>query len=151
MCILAIVNNLDFRHIVTFLNSLSDVQLAKLRKETHAWDDFTIELTFEGRFNPVEARKLLQRWLNRIGHPTKKGADLDATFIMSPYKPPAEPWKVRAVRTLLDGDLVTGPKKGINCTPWQWHEIRKIWEHVRVRQRYRFSPMGVMYPVQPGR
>ncbi|KAK4888184.1 hypothetical protein LTR27_012889 [Elasticomyces elasticus] len=65
--------DLDFRHIVAFLNRLSDAELFAMPTNDHPVQrKMMIELSITEHYNV----KLLRRWLNRIGNPGKKGTDL---------------------------------------------------------------------------
>ncbi|KAK5675195.1 hypothetical protein LTS10_012271 [Elasticomyces elasticus] len=65
--------DLDFRHIVAFLNRLSDAELFAMPTNGHPVQrKMMIELSITEHYNV----KLLRRWLNRIGNPEKKGTDL---------------------------------------------------------------------------
>ncbi|KAK3622120.1 hypothetical protein LTR56_020801 [Elasticomyces elasticus] len=65
--------DLDFRHIVAFLNRLSDAELFAMPTNGHSVQrKMVIELLITEHYKV----KLLRRWLNRIGNPEKKGTDL---------------------------------------------------------------------------
>ena len=82
--IIADVRNLDFRHIVTFFNKLSDLELRYLSGTTankNPERKITIELFFTQDYLKAASSGLfLDRWLNRIEHPTKKGTKVDFSY-----------------------------------------------------------------------
>ncbi|KAK4543647.1 hypothetical protein LTR36_005292 [Oleoguttula mirabilis] len=69
----------DFRHIVAFLNRLSDAELQALPSANIPNErKITVDLTIsEGCAREPE---FLQRWINRAGHPTKKGTNIDFQY-----------------------------------------------------------------------
>ena len=78
------VRNFDFQHIVTFLNRLSDAEVKALpNTNRRASRHVNISLRF---IRPMSDKKvaLLKRWLNRAGHPTKKGTMLNVSYTLSP-------------------------------------------------------------------
>ena len=81
--IVADVRNLDFRHIVTFFNKLSDLELRYLSGTTannNPERKITIELFFTQDYKVGSSGPFLDRWLNRIEHPTKKGTKVDFSY-----------------------------------------------------------------------
>ncbi|KAK5137393.1 hypothetical protein LTR08_008971 [Meristemomyces frigidus] len=69
----------DFRHIVAFLNRLSDAELRVLPGvNTPAERCIKVDLTMT--LDCSEEPPLLQRWINRAGHPTKKGTNLNFQY-----------------------------------------------------------------------
>lgn len=90
--IIASVQNFDFRHIVTFLNRLSDKEMTAL-VETPSSRKMKIELTFTSSFRSnrfSEEFALLHRWINRLEHPTKRGTKIDATYVVVEYNGKAD-------------------------------------------------------------
>ncbi|KAK0938171.1 hypothetical protein LTR29_010282 [Friedmanniomyces endolithicus] len=84
--ITARVENLDFSHLVTFLNQTSDRELRALPSVTNASArSINIELCMFGRgrwtccLNWLDLDSL-HRWLWRCEHPTKRGADLEVSY-----------------------------------------------------------------------
>ncbi|KAK1059396.1 hypothetical protein LTR33_013161 [Friedmanniomyces endolithicus] len=84
--ITAHVQNLDFSHIVTFINQTSDRELNALPSVTGASERrIKVELRMVGRgWVPCCLRRQdldsLHRWLLRCEHPTKRGADLEVEY-----------------------------------------------------------------------
>jgi hypothetical protein len=79
------VNNLDFQNIVTFLNRLSDAEVNTLPNATKPAVrpiEIKLKITEHAYKNRIE---LLRRWLNRVGHPTKKGTMLNISYTLSSY------------------------------------------------------------------
>lgn len=69
----------DFRHIVTFLNRLSDAELKALPSVTvPSQRRITVDLIISDRC-PVRP-PYFQRWINRAGHPTKKGTNINLQY-----------------------------------------------------------------------
>ncbi|KAK1057275.1 hypothetical protein LTR74_014261 [Friedmanniomyces endolithicus] len=84
--ITARVENLDFSHLVTFLNQTSDRELRALPSVTNASERrIKVELRMVGRgwvpccLNWLDLDSL-HRWLLRCEHPTKRGADLEVSY-----------------------------------------------------------------------
>lgn len=80
--ITAHVKNLDFSHLVTFLNKLSDRELRALPSvnvpsERH----ILIKLNITDACPPIS--DMLNRWLLRCEHPTKKGTNLQVSYVVS--------------------------------------------------------------------
>jgi hypothetical protein len=81
--IMAEVVNFDFQKVVTFLNRLSDADINALPSTTKsATRPIEIKLTFDQRMCQKK-EILLKRWLNRAGHPTKKGTTLNISYSLS--------------------------------------------------------------------
>ncbi|KAK0311168.1 hypothetical protein LTR01_003162 [Friedmanniomyces endolithicus] len=84
--ITARVENLDFSHLVTFLNQTSDRELRALPSVTNASArSINIELCMFGRGRWTcclnwQDLDSLHRWLLRCEHPTKRGADLEVSY-----------------------------------------------------------------------
>lgn len=69
----------DFRHIVAFLNRLSDAELRALPSTNIPTQrKITIDLTVSD--GCPRKPKYFDRWINRAGHPTKKGTNLDFQY-----------------------------------------------------------------------
>lgn len=78
----AVVKDFDFQHIVTFLNRLSDKEM-RLLVDGPSSRCLNIELSFSSTFTgnvESEAFHLLDRWLRRLQHPTKKGTNVLTTY-----------------------------------------------------------------------
>ena len=87
----------DFRHIVTFLNRLSEAELKALPLSGNLSSrKIQVELEFTSR--PNENQDLLIRWLKRLEHPTKKGTKIEAVYTLKSDAvmrlPLAAPWRV---------------------------------------------------------
>jgi hypothetical protein len=78
----AVVTDFDFRSIVTFLNLLSNAEV-DLLPSTRKSGTKKIEIRLHITHNCLSHANqlLLNRWLNRAGHPTKKGTMLDISYI----------------------------------------------------------------------
>ena len=74
------VVDFDFRHIVTFINRLSTSEVNALPNATKPGTR-RIDVTLVFSNNPAD-HYLLRRWLNRAGHPTKKGTMLDFRYTL---------------------------------------------------------------------
>ena len=74
------VVDFDFRHIVTFINRLSTTEVNALPNATKPGTR-RIDVTLVFSNNPADYY-LLRRWLNRAGHPTKKGTTLDFRYTL---------------------------------------------------------------------
>jgi hypothetical protein len=74
------VEDFDFRHIVTFINRLSTNEVNALPNVTKPGTR-RIDVTLVFSKNPADYY-LLRRWLNRAGHPTKKGTMLDFRYTL---------------------------------------------------------------------
>lgn len=76
------VQDFDFRHVVTFFNHLSGLELKALTDGGASSNqrEMVIRLTFSRQcpFHPHDL--YLDRWLNRYMHPTKKGAKINVTY-----------------------------------------------------------------------
>lgn len=84
------VRNFDFRHIVTYLNGLSDMEIQRLGAEDKpAQHEMRIELEITTDRNTKP--EYLPRWLNRVEHRTKKGTHVDFKYTVSPKSPPFYP------------------------------------------------------------
>ena len=77
--VVATVTGCDFRKVVAFLNRLSSAEV-ELLPSTEKSGTKKIEITLD--FAHFEGF-LLKRWLNRAGHPTKKGTMLDISYSTS--------------------------------------------------------------------
>lgn len=82
--VVAQVNNFDFGHVITYFNSLDRIDLKSLpttTNEAQGGHSMTIELTFsKRRRSNFRETANLRRWLNRMEHPTKQGADVDVQY-----------------------------------------------------------------------
>ncbi|KAK3070434.1 hypothetical protein LTR53_010476 [Teratosphaeriaceae sp. CCFEE 6253] len=84
-----VVRDFDFRHLVTFLNRLSEVELAALSPSSSA-ASASIVLPAHRRVvvelvpHYGRAAELLMRWINRAAHPTKRGTRVRVEYVMSP-------------------------------------------------------------------
>ncbi|KAK5740796.1 hypothetical protein LTR17_004386 [Elasticomyces elasticus] len=77
--ITAHVRSWDFAHVVTFLNRLSDRELAALpSQQVPSERRILAKLHFDG---PVLTERL-DRWLNRREHPTKKGTSMVVSYVV---------------------------------------------------------------------
>lgn len=132
--IIAVVNNFDFRHIVTFLNSLSNAKVDNIMQESN-YGNFIIELTFQEKFVPLEARKLLLRWLNRFDDPRKKDTALDAVYTIEDHLRCPEEWKIKAMRHNLGGHVYNRRNKSKRSTLRQQEEMDKICHAIIDRNR----------------
>ncbi|KAK5675196.1 hypothetical protein LTS10_012272 [Elasticomyces elasticus] len=65
----------SFRHIVAFLNRLSEEELRAL-PTTKLPKQRKIIIHLHPSIDSVEQPQYLERWLNRVQHPTKKGTDV---------------------------------------------------------------------------
>lgn len=84
--ITAYVEDFDFRHIVTFLNKLSDMEMHELAEGLRA-PEMKIVLSFSSTFTDNDCGvefALLDRWLNRLVHPTKKGTNIVIDYVKAP-------------------------------------------------------------------
>lgn len=84
--LIAEVRNFDFSHLITYFNRTDDYELMKLPTTANPnKHKLTIELLFTDRYSldEVTAAKL-QRWLNRLDHPFKKGANVVVNYRLSP-------------------------------------------------------------------
>lgn len=77
--IVAKVTNFDFSHIITFLNRLSEIDLETLPSTSHAANQKLI-VRLAVRSRVADHRSKLQRWLNRLDHPTKKGTAVTVEY-----------------------------------------------------------------------
>lgn len=87
--ITAYVKDFDFRHIVTFLNKLSDTEMDVLVEGLWV-PDMTIVLSFSSTFTGDDCGvefHLLDRWLNRLTHPTKKGTNIITSYVRAADQP----------------------------------------------------------------
>ncbi|TKA79383.1 hypothetical protein B0A55_02841 [Friedmanniomyces simplex] len=75
---------LSFTHIVTFLNRLSDAELRALPTlhAAAAQRRITIVLRPGTALAHYGLQTLLERWLKRAGHPTKKGTDVVYEYVL---------------------------------------------------------------------
>lgn len=87
--IVARVSNFDFRHIVTFLNRLSEAELQTLPSVTRPNErKMEVELQVlcgapqRGLLDTTNEGALLMRWLKRANHPSKKGASIDISYVV---------------------------------------------------------------------
>ncbi|KAK5733263.1 hypothetical protein LTR17_009872 [Elasticomyces elasticus] len=71
----------SFRHIVAFLNRLSDEELRAL-PTTKLLTQRKIIIHLHPSIDSVEQPQYLERWLNRVQHPTKKGTDVTIARLM---------------------------------------------------------------------
>lgn len=84
--ILTRVSNFNFAHIVTFFNRLQDSELNTLPLSVSRSDRrMLVSLEFplnRGGVRTFHARleAHLNRWLNRLEHPTKKGVNVNVTY-----------------------------------------------------------------------
>ncbi|KAF2171377.1 hypothetical protein M409DRAFT_18493 [Zasmidium cellare ATCC 36951] len=75
------VRNFDFGAVIAYLNRISDADVEKLTKDTHASTRMMrIEFDFRRPF-PHNFGKHLQRWLNRIRDPARKGTDVAFEYV----------------------------------------------------------------------
>ena len=79
------VQDFDFRHIVTFFNRLSDLELNALsstraQSSPTAIRKLTIHLTVSQKCPWDRQYLYLDRWLNRCAHPTKKGTNVRVVY-----------------------------------------------------------------------
>lgn len=74
------VEDFDFRYIVTFINRLSTNEVNALPNATKPGTR-RIDVTLVFSKNPADYY-LLRRWLNRAGHPMKKGTMLDFRYTL---------------------------------------------------------------------
>ena len=76
--LIASVTDFDFQHIVTFINRLSDMELRSLLPTTDVPSsrEMSVELIFED--SPDYS--LLERWVKRMQHPTKKGTNVAISY-----------------------------------------------------------------------
>ena len=90
--IIAEVKNFDFRHIVTFLNRLSDKEAATLLAPSATTRHMTIRLEFSKKppFDIMAGIPLLNRWVNRMDHPTKRGTNIGTTYELVNLPPDLE-------------------------------------------------------------
>ncbi|KAK0268349.1 hypothetical protein LTR35_015643 [Friedmanniomyces endolithicus] len=76
----------DFRHIVTFLNRHNDEEIRAL-PSMHFPRRRAIIIEIEPGSYGDGMPQYLERWLNRFGHPTKKGAQVHFEYRLRPgYK-----------------------------------------------------------------
>ena len=70
----AVVKDFDFRHIATFFNKLSYMELdaSESKSSISAKRRISIHLTFSPTCSPCPGDLYLERWLKRLEHPTKK-------------------------------------------------------------------------------
>lgn len=108
--LIASVKDFDFRHIVTFINRLSDTEMKAILPtiDTPSLRLMTVELTFEhkleyGNFLSPEY-SLLNRWVNRMAYSTKKGTNIAVSYtvIKKSSKQSAD------LRAIIDGTVGQG-------------------------------------------
>lgn len=83
--IVAEVKDFNFGHVITFFNKLDEVHLKALPTRENigirARNSMTIELTITKKsFWEGKSWRDLQRWLNRLEDPAKKGGDVAITY-----------------------------------------------------------------------
>lgn len=82
------VVSFDFRHVVTFINQLSDGELSALSTLSHCKESkICIKLNFTRLPELERDTGLLNRWLNRVGQATKKGSMLDMEYSLGSLAP----------------------------------------------------------------
>ncbi|KAK4506474.1 hypothetical protein PRZ48_000206 [Zasmidium cellare] len=70
------VRNFDFGAVIAYLNRISEADVEKLTKDTAALTrTMRIEFEFRRPF-PYDFGRNLQRWLNRVRDPSRKGTDV---------------------------------------------------------------------------
>ncbi|KAK5728501.1 hypothetical protein LTR15_001637 [Elasticomyces elasticus] len=73
------IRSFDFAHVVTFLNRLSNHELAALpSQQVPSERQILAKLHFDG---PALTERL-DRWLNRREHPTKKGTSVVVSYVV---------------------------------------------------------------------
>ena len=75
----ALVKNFNFRHIVTFLNRLTDAELNSLSTRAHP-SPRSIRFTVGINHISLETLEDLQRWLRRFQSPDVRGSNIDASY-----------------------------------------------------------------------
>ncbi|KAK3700973.1 hypothetical protein LTR37_015679 [Vermiconidia calcicola] len=78
--IVAKVEEFNFRHLVTFLNRLSDLELKSLSTSAQV-SSRTIRIELQMRNPQVVDLPLLVRWLKRTAHPTKRGTQIEISYV----------------------------------------------------------------------
>ena len=121
--IVASVRNYNFSHIVTFLNRLDERVLEALEQQAN-----------DGKTGPTVTKKTreiplfltsgeddrqtyLDRWLNRLDHPSKKGAHIECKYSRHPDTEIARPRQVQSA-------FVFHRRFALNATPWPAHSAR---------------------------
>lgn len=103
------VSNFNFAQVITFLNRLRDAELKALpssvaQKGRQVIIRLQIPLHFPGSGN-----RNLNRWLNRIQHPTKKGVNVKMSYVVKGRMPESRLW-LEDLRSRRDR-LPTGKKR----------------------------------------
>ncbi|KAK5123166.1 hypothetical protein LTR85_003364 [Meristemomyces frigidus] len=111
----------DFRHIVSFLNRLSEAELQALSStSTNIPSERTITVDLAISEDCPEEPDYFQRWLNRAGHPTKKGTNIDFQYKLvaggSMLRNASQPWSAAAFK----------PRAALMAKGRQKEEIMKI-------------------------
>ncbi|KAK3648189.1 hypothetical protein LTR56_007601 [Elasticomyces elasticus] len=79
--ITADIFNLNFTHLVTFINKLSDRELRVLPSlDVPSSREILVKVHLTGK--TVPQLEMLNRWLLRCGHPTKKGTNIKVTYMV---------------------------------------------------------------------
>jgi hypothetical protein len=138
----ALVRDMDFSHVVTFLNKLSDRELnalpnANLLSDRHVVIE--LELTHTCPSNP----EALQRWLNRFEHPTKKGTKIEVAYIAygkRVYTPPE--WYNKRTTNPMDPTLYLYQRDQLGAIP---HPSTPVGEALRAQRKVlmRMEKFGV--------
>ncbi|KAK3725030.1 hypothetical protein LTR37_000540 [Vermiconidia calcicola] len=78
--IVAKVEEFNFRHVVTFFNRLSDLELNSLSASAQV-SSRNIRIELQVRNPVIMDRQLLERWLRRTAHPTKRGTQIEISYV----------------------------------------------------------------------
>lgn len=102
--------NLDFSHVVTFFNQLRDAELKALPSGLSPSDrQMILKLSIPGLLRPALLEPRLDRWLKRVQHPTKKGVNVNISYVA---EPPRRGWHMGWHRWLQTRrEWLTGDKQ----------------------------------------
>ncbi|KAK4615382.1 hypothetical protein CLAFUW4_10478 [Fulvia fulva] len=112
--ITTIVRNYNFAHVVTFLNRLSEAQMARLRSTsgTTSLPDRTVKITLSFTPKAKNCRMNLNRWLDRFDVPEKRGKDVQFEY--------------DAVIRARDGSYKDRPHHRVSASQRWAEEARKV-------------------------
>ena len=102
------VCDFNFSHVITFFNRLRDAELKTLpTNEAISTRQITVRLVLKASGFSMNYSRLL-RWLNRIQHPTKKGANVNVSYVVQRWPYGGRPGWIHSTRK-LKADAATLP------------------------------------------